>query len=183
LGDLFAISPKSAMTSRHHLSHRPIISLIVAMAKNRVIGANNRIPWRLPGEQQLFKRLTMGHHIVMGRKTYESIGRLLPGRTTVIVTRQTGYDVPGALVAHSLKDAINAAARDDEIFVIGGAELFREALPLASRLHLTLVDTEVEGDTFMPDVDLAQWKEITREHFPVDEQNPYAYTYARYDRR
>src|SRR5262245_40679246 len=140
------------------MENRQVVSLIVAMARNRVIGANNRIPWRLPGEQQLFKRITMGHHIVMGRKTYESIGRLLPGRTTVIVTRQPEYHAAGAVIAHSLKDALNAAARDNEIFIIGGAELFREALPLADRIHLTVVDAEPPGDAVMPDFDLGEWK-------------------------
>jgi dihydrofolate reductase len=143
----------------------PRVSLIVAMAKNRVIGAKNSIPWRVPGEQKLFKQITMGHHIVMGRKTYESIGRLLPGRTTVIVTRQRDYVVPGAIIAHSLHDAINAAARDEEIFVIGGAELFREALPVADRIHLSLVDQEPEGDTFMPEIDPAEWREVSREQY------------------
>jgi dihydrofolate reductase len=138
----------------------PKISLIVAMARNRVIGANNSIPWHVPGEQKLFKQITMGHHIVMGRKTWESIGRLLPGRTTVIVTRQRDFAVPGAIVAHSLHDAINAAARDDEIFVIGGAELFRAALPLADRIHLSLIDAEPEGDVLMPVLELREWKEI-----------------------
>src|SRR5688572_33403566 len=109
------------------------------MAKNRVIGADNRIPWHLPNELKLFKSLTMGHHIVMGRKTYESINRLLPGRTTVIVTRQTDYAVPGAIVAHSIREAIAACTGADEIFVIGGADLFRETLPLADRLYLTVV--------------------------------------------
>jgi dihydrofolate reductase len=141
----------------------PRLSLIVAMARNRVIGANNRIPWHLPDDLKMFKRLTMGHHIVMGRKTYESIGRLLPGRTTVIVTRQRGYAVTGAIIAHSLHDAINAAARDDEIFVIGGAELFREALPIADRIHLSLVDAEPDGDTWMPEFDRAQWAEVSSE--------------------
>ena len=136
------------------------------MARNRVIGADNRIPWHVPGEQALFKRLTMGHHIVMGRKTYESIGRLLPGRTTVIVTRQRDYVVPGAIIAHSLHDAINAAARDDEIFVIGGAELFREALPIADRIHLSVVDVEPAGDTFMPEFNSVEWNEIAREDHP-----------------
>jgi dihydrofolate reductase len=144
----------------------PRVSLIVAMTRNRVIGAGNRIPWQVPGEQALFKRLTMGHHIVMGRKTYESIGRLLPGRTTVIVTRQHDYVVPGAIIAHSLHDAINAAARDDEIFVIGGAELFREALPAADRIHLSIVGAEAEGDTFMPEFDMAEWTEVTSEEHP-----------------
>jgi dihydrofolate reductase len=141
----------------------PRLSLIVAMARNRVIGADNRIPWHLPDDLKMFKRLTMGHHIVMGRKTYESIGRLLPGRTTVIVTRQRGYAVTGAITAHSLHDAINAAARDDEIFVIGGAELFREALPIADRIHLSLVDAEPDGDTWMPEFDRSQWTEVSSE--------------------
>jgi dihydrofolate reductase len=160
----------------------PRISLIAAMAKNRVIGADNRIPWRLPDEQQLFKRLTLGHHIIMGRKTYESIGRLLPGRTTVIVTRKPDYIVAGAIIAHSLKDALNAAARDDDVFVIGGAELFAEALPLASRLHLTVVDAEPGGDTFMPDIDFSQWREVSHEHHPSDERHVLAYTYYFYER-
>jgi dihydrofolate reductase len=144
----------------------PRISIIVAMANNRVIGADNRIPWHLPDDLKMFKRLTMGHHIVMGRKTYESIGRLLPGRTTVIVTRQRDYAVAGAIVAHSLHDAINAAARDDEIFVIGGAELFREALPIADRMHLSLVDAQPEGDTWMPEFDSTEWTEVSREEKP-----------------
>src|SRR5512145_813795 len=125
-------------------SHESRVSVIVAMAKNRVIGANNRIPWHLPNELKLFKSLTMGHHIVMGRRTYESINRLLPGRTTVIVTRQRDYAVPGAVVAHSVSEALEAARGDDEIFVIGGADLFRETLPVADRIYLTVVDAEPE---------------------------------------
>jgi dihydrofolate reductase len=157
--------------------------LIVATARNGVIGANGAIPWQLPDEQQLFKRLTMGHHIVMGRKTYESIGRLLPGRTTIIVTRQKDYAVPGAIVAHSLPDAINAAARDDEVFVIGGADLFREALPRADRLHLTTVDAAPTGDTFMPEIDLSEWREVTSESHAVDEKHAHSYVYTLYERR
>jgi dihydrofolate reductase len=120
----------------------------------------------VPGEQKLFKEITTGHHIVMGRKTYESIGRLLPGRTTVIVTRQRDYLVPGAIIAHSLHDAINAAARDEEIFVIGGAEMFREALPVADRIHLSVVDQEPQGDVFMPEIDRAEWREVSAEEHP-----------------
>lgn len=136
------------------------------MAKNRVIGANNRIPWHVPGEQKLFRQITMGHHLVMGRKTYESIGRLLPGRTTVIVTRQPDYAVPGAIIAHSLHEAINAAAPDNEVFVIGGAELFREALPLADRMYLSLVNEEPQGDVLMPEFDTSEWQEIAAEEHP-----------------
>ena len=161
----------------------PRISLIVAMATNGVIGAGNRIPWHLPNELKMFKRLTMGHHIVMGRKTYESIGRLLPGRTTVIVTRQRHYTVPGAIVAHSLTDAISAAVRDDDIFVIGGAEIFREALPTADRLHLTVVDAEPQGDTFMPAFEQAEWQEVASEAYAKDDTHAHPYRYALLARR
>ena len=121
------------------------LSLIVAMARNRVIGNNGAIPWRLPSELQLFKRVTMGHHIIMGRKTWESIRRLLPGRTTVIVTRQNNYAVPGALVADSLQAALKLCGDDAKIFVIGGGELYREALPITDRIYLTTVDAEPAG--------------------------------------
>ena len=136
------------------------------MARNRVIGAKNRIPWHVPGEQKLFKEITLGHHIVMGRKTYESIGRLLPGRTSVIVTRQRDYRVPGAIVVHTLQDAVSAAKGDEEIYVIGGAELFREALPLADRIHLSVVDLEPEGDVLMPDIEPSDWREVHRAEYP-----------------
>jgi dihydrofolate reductase len=160
----------------------PRLSLIVAMARNRVIGAGGKIPWHLPGELKLFKELTMGHHIIMGRKTYESINRLLPGRTTVIVTRQRDFRVPGAIVAHTLERAIAACAGDEEIFVIGGAEIFREALPLAGRIYLTTVDADVPGDTFMPQFSRADWRERSSQSFPPDERNRYAYTLAVHER-
>lgn len=152
------------------------------MAKNRVIGADGRIPWHLPNELKLFKRLTMGHHMVMGRKTYESINRLLPGRTTVIVTRQPGYAVPGAIVAHSMKEALEACRKDDECFVIGGADLFQETLPIADRLYLTVVDAEPAGDTFMPQFDISHWKETSSQTFPPDEKHAHAYRFSVYDR-
>ena len=152
------------------------------MAKNRVIGADNRIPWHLPNELQLFKKLTMGHHIVMGRRTYESINRLLPGRTSVIVTRQRDYKVPGAVVVHSVEEAMAAAGADAEIFVIGGADLFRETLPLADRLYLTTVDAEPEGDTFMPEIDMSQWREASSQSFAADEKHAHDYRLAVYDR-
>ena len=159
------------------------LSLIVAMAKNRVIGADNKIPWHLPNELKLFKSLTMGHHIVMGRRTYESIKRLLPGRTTVIVTRQKDYSVPGAVVAHSIREALEACRGDDEIFVIGGADLFRETLPIADRIYLTVVDAEPRGDTFMPDVAMDEWEETSAQSFARDEKHAHAYRLTVYDRR
>ena len=153
------------------------------MARNRVIGAGGRIPWRLPDELRLFRGITMGHHMIMGRKTYESIGRLLPGRTTVIVTRQRGYTVPGAIIAHSLDEAVAACGSDDEIFVIGGAELYRAALPRADRIYLTTVDAEPAGDTFMPEVDLAAWREISSDAFPADAKHAHPWRFAIYERK
>jgi dihydrofolate reductase len=161
----------------------PRLSLIVAMAKNRVIGADNKIPWHLPNELKLFKRLTMGHHIVMGRKTYDSIARLLPGRTTVIVTRRSDYEVPGALIAHSVAEAIAACEGDEEIFVIGGADLFRETVAIADRIYLTTVDAEPTGDTFMPDVDMSEWNEASAEAFDKDDKHAHSYRLAVLDRK
>lgn len=161
----------------------PTISLIVAMARNRVIGASGRIPWHLPNELRLFKQLTMGHHLIMGRKTHDSIGRLLPGRNTVIVTRQPGYRVPGAVIAHSIDEAIRACGDDPQIFVIGGAELYRAALPAADRIYLTTVDAEPAGDTFMPPIDWDAWRESSVQDFPADERHAHAYRFAVYERR
>lgn len=152
------------------------------MARNRVIGANGTIPWHLPNELKLFKSLTMGHHLIMGRRTWESIGRLLPGRTTVIVTRQRGYRVPGAIVAHTLEAAIEACGADPEIFVIGGEEVFRAALPVAGRVYLTTVEADIPGDTYMPPFESAGWRERSSQTFPADERHRYAYTSAIYER-
>jgi len=160
----------------------PRISIIVAMSKNRVIGANGAIPWHLPEELKRFKRLTMGHHILMGRKTWESIGRLLPGRDTVIITRQNGYQVPGAVVTHSLDEAIAACGNDSEIFVIGGAEIYSQALSRTARLHLTTVDTVVTGDAHMPEFDDGGWREVSSESFPVDERHRYPFRCVTYER-
>jgi dihydrofolate reductase len=162
---------------------RPRISLIVAMAKNRVIGVNQSIPWHLPGELKMFKAITMGHHIVMGRNTWESIARLLPGRTTVVVTRQRDYRVEGAIVAPTLDDALAACRDDDEIFVIGGAQLYATALPRADRIYLTEVDAEVEGDTFMPEFELREWRADAVTPYAADDKNPYSYKLTVYDRK
>jgi dihydrofolate reductase len=156
--------------------------VIVAMARNRVIGADGGIPWHLPEELKRFKRITMGHHVIMGRKTWESIGRLLPGRKTVIVTRRPDLRVPGAIIAHSLDEAIAACGDDAEIFVIGGAELYAQALPRARRLYLTTVETEVAGDTVMPETDPGQWREVSCESFAADARHPHAFRCAVYER-
>jgi len=138
------------------------LSLIVAFANNRVIGHKNTLPWHLPEDLKRFRALTTGHHIIMGRKTYESLGRLLPGRTTVIVTRNKNYKIEGAHIAHSLEAALMLCASDDEPFVIGGAELYKEGLLHAAKLYITEVYAEFEGDAYFPMVDLSVWKETDR---------------------
>jgi len=164
------------------MSDKPRLSMIVAMARNRVIGADGKIPWHLPNELQLFKSVTMGHHIIMGRKTYESIGRLLPGRTTVIVTRQKDYTVAGAKIAHTLEQAVALCAGDAEIFVIGGGELYRAAMPMADRIYLTVVDAEPAGDTQMPAFDPANWRLTSTQQFHKDERHAHDYRFEVHDR-
>lgn len=139
------------------------LSIIVAVANHRVIGINNTLPWHLPEDLKRFRALTTGHHIIMGRKTYESLGRLLPGRTTVIVTRNQAYQVDGALIAHSLQSALELCKNDDEVFLIGGAELYQDGLKLADKLYLTEVDLTVDGDAFFPEYDMNLWQETSHE--------------------
>lgn len=161
---------------------RPRVSLIVAMAKNRVIGINNTLPWHLPPDLKHFKSLTMGHHIVMGRKTYESIGKPLPGRTSVVVTRNTGYAVPGVLVVNSLPAAIQACGDDKEIFVIGGAELYRQAITLADRIYLTEIDADIHGDAHFPEFNRDEWHEVSRDRNSQREPQPLDYHFVIYQR-
>ncbi len=139
------------------------IALVVAIARNGVIGAGNALPWRLPEDLKYFKALTMGHCVVMGRKTFESIGRLLPGRQNVIVTRRTDYTVPGARVVHSVEEALEACERKDEIFVIGGAGLFRDLIDRADRMYVTELLQDFEGDVYFPSYDRSAWREVSRE--------------------
>lgn len=134
------------------------LSLIVAHADQGVIGINNQLPWRLPEDLKRFKALTMGHHIIMGRKTYASLGRLLPGRQTVIVSRDTQLQVDGAIVVHSMKAALAACAGDTEPFLIGGAELYALGLPYVTRLYITRVHLQVAGDAFFPEIDPLEWQ-------------------------
>src|SRR5437867_8251794 len=130
------------------------LSIIAAMARNRVIGRDNRLPWHLPADLARFKQLTMGHWLLVGRKTYDSIGRPLPGRTIVVITRNKGFTAKGVLVAYSLAEAVRMAA-GDEVFVAGGAQIYQQALPLARRMYLTILDQDFEGDAFFPDFDPA----------------------------
>lgn len=155
-----------------------MISLIVAMDKNRVIGVDNQLPWHLPADLKRFKALTMGHTIVMGRKTYESIGRPLPGRTNVIVTRQQHYQVEGCRVAHSLDAAVMPTREDNEVFIIGGAELYTQAISYADRLYVTEIETKVaRGDAYFPEIDVQVWRLSDEHECLADEKNLFRYRY------
>jgi len=129
-----------------------IISLIAAMARNRVIGRNNKMPWHLPADLRWFRETTMGNPLIMGRKTFESIGHALPGRKNIVVTRQQGFAPAGCVVAHGLRPAIELCTGADEVFICGGEAVFREAMALADRIYLTIIDKEFDGDAFFPEV-------------------------------
>ena len=159
------------------------LSIIVAMTRSGVIGRGGGLPWRLSSDLARFKRLTMGHHIVMGRKTYESLGRPLPGRTAVIITRQRDY-LPefGGLIAAGLEEALRLCEHDHEPFVIGGGEVFGEALSRAERLYVTWVEAELEGDTYFPVWNPDEWRVTHTERHSADAKNEYDTTYCIYDR-
>ncbi len=152
-----------------------LISIIAAMGRNRAIGYKNTLPWRLPADLQRFKQLTLGHHILMGRKTYESIGRPLPGRTSIIITRQPNFQAEGCLIAHSLDEAIALAKSrgEQEVFIIGGAEIYAQALSVADRMYLTMVEAEPEADAFFPEYDENLWEKIEEKIVAADEKNQY----------
>jgi dihydrofolate reductase len=160
----------------------PRLCLIAAIAANRVIGSNNALPWHLPADLRRFKALTMGHPVVMGRKTYASIGRPLPGRRNLVVTRNRGYSAPGCEIAHSLDAAIAACRGAQEIFVIGGAELYRESLPRAHSLEFTEIHAVFEGDATFPQFPLEQWREAAREIHGAEAGVPFRYDFVRYER-
>ncbi|MDR2195820.1 MAG: dihydrofolate reductase [Gallionellaceae bacterium] len=151
------------------------LALIVAMAQNRTIGINNTLPWHIPADLKHFKALTMGHTMIMGRKTFDSIGKPLPGRRTVVVTRNRELQIEGCTVVNSLQDALAACVGEEEVFVVGGAELYAQALPLADTLYVTEVLQEVEGDAHFPAIDLSQWRETSRE--PHSQTEPQAVKY------
>lgn len=159
------------------------ISIIVAMTADRVIGRDNTLPWRLPADLRRFKRLTLGHHLVVGRKTWESIGRPLPGRKMVVITRQRKFRADGVEVVHSVDDALAVAREngEDEVFIAGGEEIYRQTLARAHRLYLTRVHATIEGDAFFPEYDAAAWTEVEREDRAADEKNPHAFSFITYE--
>lgn len=159
-----------------------MISLIVAMDRNCLIGARGRLPWRLPADLRHFKSLTLGKPIVMGRKTHESIGRVLPGRENIILTRDPDYRREGCTVLHGIAELFRHCALAEEVMIMGGAELYRQMLDRAQRIYLTEVDAEFDGDTYFPQFDRRHWREVRRQEIAVDETNPYSCSFVTLER-
>ncbi len=153
------------------------ISLVLAMGRNRAIGRDNRLPWHMPADLAHFKTTTIGKPFLMGRKTWESIGKALPGRLNIVLTGQVAYHAEGATVVNSIDDAISVCGSADELMVIGGAGVYQAFLPMAQKIYLTRIDEDFEGDTFFPDLDEQEWCEESREDHRADEKNPYDYSF------
>ncbi|MCU7855994.1 MAG: type 3 dihydrofolate reductase [Candidatus Thiodiazotropha sp. (ex Lucinoma borealis)] len=155
----------------------PIISLIAAMAKNGVIGRDNRLPWHLPADLKHFKTLTLGKPIIMGRRTWESLPGILPGRQHIVVTRDQDYRAQGCMVVYSVDEAMQAVGEAPEVMIVGGGGFYEAMMPRADRLYLTLVEADIEGDTYFPEIDWEVWYEVSCEHHPADDRNAYPYTF------
>lgn len=162
---------------------KPIVSLIWAMAENRVIGRANQLPWRLSADLKHFKLLTLGKPILMGRNTWESLPGPLPGRPHYVVTRDRSYQAVGCTILHSIDEAMFVLSEAPEVMVVGGADIYGQMLPHAEKLYLTLVHTEVTGDTYFPEFDLSLWKEIAREDHSADEKNQFPYSFITFHRK
>lgn len=160
-----------------------MISIIAAIAKHNVLGMNNRLPWHLPADLAYFKQLTVGKPVVMGRKTFESIGKPLPNRQNFVITRQKNYTSTGVFIYSSLESVLAALKDAPEIMIIGGADIYRQAIPLANRMYLTFVDCECEGDTFFPVWDEQAWRLLSEETCLPDEKNQYAFTRRIFERQ
>ena len=160
-----------------------LVSIIAAMDRNRLIGNKNQLPWHLPADLAHFKRVTMGKPVIMGRKTFESIGRPLPGRTNIILTRRSDFHSEGVVKAQSLQQAFDYVADQDEAMIIGGGSIYQQALPLADRLYLTYVEDSFEGDAWFPEFDKGHWRVIAEEQHAADEKNSVDYRFVTYQRK
>ena len=157
-----------------------MITIIAAIGKNNELGKDNDLIWHLPNDLKRFKKVTAGHHVIMGRKTYESLGRPLPNRTNIIITRNLNYQANGCVIVHSLEDAIQAAKADMNPFILGGAEIYKQAMDIADCLDLTHVDAELDADAFFPEIDTKKWKETVREDHTKDDKHQYNYSFVTY---
>ncbi len=159
------------------------LSLIVAMANNRVIGIENRLPWHLPADLQHFKKITMGKPILMGRKTYESIGRPLPGRENIVLTRDKTFKPEGCTIYHSIDEALEATKDYEEVMVIGGDSFYQQLISKADRLYLTFIDLDIKGDAFFPEYSLDEWIEVESDAFSGTDETPFSYRFTVWERR
>lgn len=161
------------------------LSIIVAISRNRAIGIDNQIPWYLPADLKYFKKTTLGHHLLMGRKSFLSIGKPLPGRINMVLTRDAFYNASGILIVHSINEAIELAKQsgEEELFVIGGGEIYKQCLPLVDKLYITEVDLEAEGDTFFPEIDYAEWELKSNQFNKADDRNKWNYSFKIYCRK
>lgn len=160
------------------------LSIIVAIAENNAIGKENKLLWSMPEDMKHFREITSGHPVIMGRKTFESIGRLLPNRRNVIITREQNYKIENAEIKHSLEEAFDLFKdKNDEVFIIGGAEIYKQALPYADKLYITKIEQNFEGDAFFPEIDEKIWQETSREEHEPNEKNLYKYTFLVYTKR
>ncbi len=160
-----------------------MVILIAAMAENRALGKDNQLLWHLPDDFKRFKQLTSGHYIVMGRKTFESLPGKLPNRTHIIVSRQMGYQVDDCLTVNSLEEALRQVPQDQDVFIIGGGEIYTQALPIADVVELTRVHTEVEADTFFPEINSNEWQLTSEDYHPKDEKHAFDFTFETYIRK
>lgn len=163
--------------------HQPKIILIVAVSSNNAIGKDNQLLWHLPNDLRFFKRITTGHSIIMGRKTFESIGKPLPNRRNIILSTRNSLDVPGIEVVRSIKAALELAATEETVFVIGGAEIYKQFLPMAQEVYLTKVDVELDGDAFFPKLNEDDWEIISHQEHSQDEKHPYSYAFVHMERK
>ena len=161
-----------------------MITIIAAISTNNALGKDNDLIWRLPADLKRFKKVTSGHFILMGRNTFDSIGKALPNRTSVIITRNTQYQQEGCLIANSIEEAIRFAKDEEEVFIIGGAQVYHQAMErnLVDQLDITLVHQEFDADVFFPEIDKTIWKEVAREDFKADQKNPHDYSFISYQK-
>jgi len=160
-----------------------MITIIAAIAKDNALGKDNQLIWHLPNDLKRFKKVTSGHHVIMGRKTFESLGKPLPNRVNIIITRNTNYTAPGCVVVHSLQEAVKAAKEDRNPFILGGAQIYKQALEVADVLDLTFVHHSFNADAFFPTIDMKIWKENSREDFKADEKNKFDYSFVQFVRK
>jgi dihydrofolate reductase len=160
-----------------------MITIIAAIAKNNALGKNNKLIWHLPEDLKRFKKVTKGHHIIMGRKTFESLDKPLPNRTTIVITRNKDYKANNCIVVNSLIEALEKAKDDENPYILGGAEIYQQAIHIADQLDLTIIHHEFDADVFFPDIDTSLWKEISHKEFKADEFNKYDFSFIKYKKR